>query len=437
MTDPHSRALVVELRGVAIDPAAGPLAIVCGLPLLVRNLLVLQRAGYRLAALVLDPGLRAAIEGGIAPHRQRLQLELRFLESAAPLLEAIAPLLEEDGPSAILIWPGALSFGRFAPELASAVVDPGEAVLAPAGEVLQGLALVGREAAREGLERGERLEGMLERMTREGSAKAGGIEAREAFRVCDRAARDQAERALLVSLRKPVDGAVAKFDRYVSLFISRRLMHLPITPNQVTVVAGLIGVACGVIASRGGYWAMLIGALGFQLNSILDGIDGEIARAKLHESRIGQWLDTWADDSSNLAFMVGACIGCYRTWGSELYLVLAAVTGGGLLITAALMYHYVITVAHSGDLNDFKMPWEERAAGAAEEREAKKGGFSRVLASLKFVVRRDTFVFLTTLFALAGQLRVMTWFYAAGASSVWLAILVYRVLLPAFRRRPA
>jgi phosphatidylglycerophosphate synthase len=434
MTEASPRTLLIDLRaaGAPAGREQGPLAIVCGLPVLVRNLLVLARAGYGLAVLVVAPADRAAVERALAPHRQRVRLELTIVESEAPLLAAAQSQLRPE--SELLLWPAALSFGRFAPALATAEVAPEGALVAGAGPA-EGLALLGARAAAEALARGETAEALLARLAEAGAARPAPEEVRPAFLHADRASRDAAERALLVSLRKPVDGAVAQFDRYVSLFLSRRLMRLPVTPNQVTVVAGLIGIGCGVIASLGGYLPMLIAALGFQLNSILDGIDGEIARAKLHESRLGQWLDTWADDSSNLAFMVGACVGCYRTWGWTGYLALGAVTAFGLVVTAVLMYHYVITVAHSGDLNDFKMPWEERAALVPEG--APRGGLSAVLARLKFIVRRDTFVFLTTIFALAGQLRVMTWFYAAGASSVWIAILVYRVLLPAARRRAA
>lgn len=435
MTEASPRTLLIDLRaaGAPAGREQGPLAVVCGLPVLVRNLLVLARAGYGLAFLVVAPADRAAVERALEPHRGRLRIAITIVESEAPVLAALAPVLAAPA-SELLLWPATLSFGRFAPALATAPVAPDEVTLAGPGPA-EGLALLGARAAAEALARGETAEALLARLAMAGATRTAPEEPRPAFLHRDRVSRDAAERALLVSLRKPVDGAVAQFDRYVSLFISRRLMRLPVTPNQVTVVAGLIGIGCGVLASFGGYVPMLLAALGFQLNSILDGIDGEIARAKLHESRLGQWLDTWADDSSNLAFMVGACVGCYRTWGWSGYLALGVVTAFGLVVTAALMYHYVITVAHSGDLNDFKMPWEERAAASPET--APGGGFSGVLARLKFIVRRDTFVFLTTIFALVGQLRVMTWFYAAGASSVWIAILVYRVILPAVRGAPA
>jgi CDP-L-myo-inositol myo-inositolphosphotransferase len=248
--------------------------------------------------------------------------------------------------------------------------------------------------------------------------------------VVDRVSARRAEGALLRSLRKSADGVVAKFDRYVSLGISRWLMHLPIRPNQVTVLAALLGIVCAMAEAKGGYLAMLLGALGFQANSIMDGIDGEIARAKLLESRLGQWMDTLADDISNLAFMIGVSIGSYRTWGSPRYLVLGGIAATGFILATTIMYHYLITRARSGDLNDFVMPWEEDALGKRQEGLAPVGTIARILNKIKWVVRRDVYVFLCSLFGLVGQLRCMVWLFALGTTATWAAIVVYRVLLP-------
>jgi phosphatidylglycerophosphate synthase len=249
----------------------------------------------------------------------------------------------------------------------------------------------------------------------------------------DRAAVLAAERALLRSLRKDADGVVAKFDRYVSLALSRRLMALPIKPNHVTLFAALVGILCGLVTAHGGYGWMLLGALGFQANSILDGIDGEIARAKLLESRVGQWLDTVADDVSNLAFMVGVSLGCYRTFGAPLYLVLGGMAAVGFLLASSFMYHYLITRAHSGDLNDFAMPWEEGTAGKRDLSLQAQGLVARFLARCKWLVRRDAYVFLCTICGLLGQLRVMVWLFAVGTTAAWTSILTYRTLVPLFR----
>jgi len=66
----------------------------------------------------------------------------------------------------------------------------------------------------------------------------------------------------------------------------------------MTVVANVIG-ALGVVLVFQGTWATLaLGALLVQLQSILDGCDGEIARLKFKSSKIGEWLDNVLDDQS-------------------------------------------------------------------------------------------------------------------------------------------
>jgi len=426
-TAPSARWAAIDLRGAhrpQPGSSAGPLVRICGLPVLVRNLLLLQRAGVDTAILLCEPEARPLVEPVLA-REPRLRLRVIWALDDRDLLRS-----PEDSPSELIYWPGALTFGRRLPALATASLSEPTTALVPVhgdrpapGPVL----LAGVEL--QALPEAGGLSALLERLALTDRVQRFSLEHAPRL-VLDRASARQAEAELLRSLRKDVDGAVAKFDRYVSLAVSRYLMRLPVRPNHVTVLAGLLGVACGVVASLGGYWPMLIAALGFQLNSILDGIDGEIARAKLLESRLGQWMDTLADDSSNLSYALGLCVGCYRTYGSSVYLGLGVVTGVGFIITAVLMYRYVITVAHSGDLNDFKMPWEA-ATGAAPV--TAPTGLAALLARLKFTVRRDTFVFLSTCFAVVGQLRVMTWLFAAGVSAVWLSIVGYHVVRPGLR----
>jgi phosphatidylglycerophosphate synthase len=436
--DSSSRWAVVDLRGAHRPQpgnAAGPLALVCGLPVLVRNLLLFQRAGLSTVVLLSDPADRSAVEHVLA-KAPRVWLRVVWAVDLPELRRAV-----EGHAAELLYWPGALSFGRRLPALATAnlggrlgllpVATDGVSGSGPMVIAAEALGELGDESGsgRAGAE----LPGLGDRLVSEGRAqRVPLVEPPEV--VLDASAARLAEVGLLRSLRKPVDGAVAKFDRYISLAISRHLMRLPVTPNLVTILAGLLGVGCGLLAARGGYWPMLLAAIGFQLNSILDGIDGEIARAKLLESRLGQWLDTLADDSSNLCYSVGVCVGCFRTLGAHVYLTLAVATATGFIITAALMYRYIINVAHSGDLNDFKMPWEEAAAGAVTP--YPPSGLAGLLARFKFVVRRDTFVFLSTCLALLGQLRVMAWLFAAGANAVWLSIVGYRVVRPALRSSP-
>ena len=434
------KTVIFDLRGAA-EPRL-PVAPICGLPALVRTMLALQRADdgggdgrgellYRRAVLLVPAAERAALEQAL--RCERVKMELCWVEDDSDLVD---PLLDEGvlEPELrqLLYWPGELTFGRFAPQLASAEAREHGALAA--GDT--GLTLFAAAA----LQRGESFEETRRRLEAQELLELRELEPQlQPVLLREPADLRRAEDALLVSLRKAVDGVVAKYDRYISLAISRHLMKFSVSPSVITVMAGLLGVGCGVLAAQGTYLTLLAAALLFQANSILDGIDGEIARAKLLESRTGQWLDTISDDLSNLCFFVGAAVGCWRYWDSQLYLYLGAATGIGFLISQTLQYHYIITVARSGDLNKFKMPWEEDSDETEDLEhdgsEAERPGLvSRALASLKFVVRRDTFTFLCTLAAIAGQLRIMVWFIALGATVVWISIVGYRYLLPLFRR---
>jgi phosphatidylglycerophosphate synthase len=404
---------VLDLRQGLQDPTEnGALLSVCGLPLLIRNLVLLQRAGVKAAAVLVDEGDQGKV-------RKLLQRARRIPTVGLLVSSADGARIERElgAFECLLLWPGALSFGRFAPALINEPCDL-PLMATHQGQDL-GLMLLPRALVVEG----------VDLFDPAANAIANGLRRREEPRapVWVRARADvaQAERELLASLRKGADGVVAVFNRTVSLAISRHLLRLPVSPNAVTIAAGLMGLGSGLAAARGGYWFTLAGALLFQLNSIVDGVDGEIARAKLLESHVGQWLDTVADDVTNLAFMLGAGIGCSRTFGWSGYLILAAIAGAGQALTSAFQYHYLVTVAGSGDLNDFRLPWEEPAAEASGR--PQRGAFARFAAKLKWALRRDAFAAFSLLAALLGQLRILIWLFAAGATSVWLSIAVYRI----------
>jgi hypothetical protein len=111
-------------------------------------------------------------------------------------------------------------------------------------------------------------------------------------------ARDQAERLLLKTLFKPTDGIVSrKLNRHISLQVTRALLKWPVTPNQMTVVAALFGLAAIVVVAIRGPSGLIPGALLLLVQSILDGCDGEISRLKYLRSRLGEWLDQLFDDA--------------------------------------------------------------------------------------------------------------------------------------------
>ncbi len=121
----------------------------------------------------------------------------------------------------------------------------------------------------------------------------------------------EAEKKLYASLVKPADGFMARHvNRRISLFISTRIWRFGVTPNIVTTFTLVMGLLAGLAFSRGNAPAWgLLGASIFQLHSIIDGVDGELARLLLKESRLGFWYDMTADNVAHIAIFSGIAMG--------------------------------------------------------------------------------------------------------------------------------
>ena len=106
------------------------------------------------------------------------------------------------------------------------------------------------------------------------------------------------------SLRKPIenDGVVAYFlGRPVSRLISRLIIGTAITPNQVTIASGISALVGAFLLTH----SLILGAALYWFSFVLDCVDGELARLRFQGSRTGQWLDTIADDTATVAFSAG------------------------------------------------------------------------------------------------------------------------------------
>lgn len=227
-----------------------------------------------------------------------------------------------------------------------------------------------------------------------GSAESGSS---FAIRVTDRNSRRRAERSLLLSMRKPLDGIVSRnLNRHISLFVSRILIKLGVVPNHLTSAVMLIGVSAAVAAAMADHWWMLLlaGFL-FQTQSVLDGCDGEIARLTYQFSKMGQWLDTIGDDITNYFFYLGIAIGQARVLGvSEFYYV------GGITFLAQwglsfIMYQRIIKMG-TGDL--LAIPDTLTKDGPS-----KPGPAGAIMRFLRVISKRDFFVLLVATLTAAQQ----------------------------------
>lgn len=119
-----------------------------------------------------------------------------------------------------------------------------------------------------------------------------------------------AEWTLARSLKGGLEGFIDRyFNRKCSRWLTHWFLQTPLTPNAITLLATAVGLVGAGAFAIGGYLTGIIGALLFQLSAILDCCDGEVARIKFLESRVGEKLDMILDNVVHIALFAGMAWG--------------------------------------------------------------------------------------------------------------------------------
>ena len=102
------------------------------------------------------------------------------------------------------------------------------------------------------------------------------------------------------------DGFVSRhLNRRVSRPVARVLARTPATPNQVSLFS--LCIAVGALLAFV-YWSPIAGGLLAQASSIVDGVDGDLARLKGMTSRFGGFMDSILDRYTDALIVLGLAI---------------------------------------------------------------------------------------------------------------------------------
>lgn len=230
-------------------------------------------------------------------------------------------------------------------------------------------------------------------------------------------ARARATRELFRGLRKKTDGPVSRWlNRPISLAITRLLVGTGVTPNQMTVVANAIGALGVWFAFQATWTGLAVGAALVQLQSILDGCDGEIARLKFKSSRFGEWLDNVLDDTVNLAFAAGLGYASWKLLGEKLWLWAALAGVAGFTVYNLMLYAQLAFRHRSGNPFLFKW-WFQRDGADLHTTLSRPTLGARLGGALRALARRDFFLlaFLALCVARVPQVAVV-WFALLGVA---------------------
>ena len=109
---------------------------------------------------------------------------------------------------------------------------------------------------------------------------------------------------------KPGDGLVSRWlNRPISQRLTWLVLAMPgIRPIHVTIFNALLALPMFLLLLFGGHAGLLSAAILFHAASVIDGVDGEMARATWRTSAEGASLDSLIDMSINFLFVLGLTI---------------------------------------------------------------------------------------------------------------------------------
>ncbi|HEY4184410.1 MAG TPA: CDP-alcohol phosphatidyltransferase family protein [Polyangia bacterium] len=249
----------------------------------------------------------------------------------------------------------------------------------------------------------------------------------EGLRIVDEPSRRAAEDAVFGALFRADLGFVARrLNKPLSVRVTRHLLcRSPITPNQITLFAAALGVVGCVLMATGRYLPVLLGLLLQHTQSVLDGCDGELARVRFQQSKLGAWLDTFVDDVLNVLMTASAGIGLWRA-GAGSWALAVGLGGAAMLVLSNLIIMRDMRRQNAtGDLMD--MVWwfsGGQKLGASTATQGKPG----VGTFLFGLGRRDTAIFLWLLFGLLNQF-VLVLIMAAIIALCWFVASVVQLLV--------
>lgn len=195
------------------------------------------------------------------------------------------------------------------------------------------------------------------------------------------AAAASAAGVLYSRLAKDNDGYIAKFDRTLSIAISRMLLPFPVTPNHVTTAGLVLGVLGAWWLAAPSAALQFYGALVLWFCCLLDGCDGEIARLKHLSSPSGAAYDLWADHFSHLATFVALPIGVARLHPGQDWVLPGTLLVTGFLACGFSVWYLVL-----------RIPEEKRGPLALTVERIASRDYVYLIVALTAIGRLDWFV---------------------------------------------
>jgi phosphatidylglycerophosphate synthase len=224
-----------------------------------------------------------------------------------------------------------------------------------------------------------------------------------------------ATRFVLQGTGKPGDGVVSRYlNRPLSRSVSALLLTSPaVRPWHATLITSFVSAAMFLSLVFGGGPGLLIGGLLFHAASVLDGVDGEIARATYRSTHRGAVLDNRVDIATNILFYLGLTVSLTQLHKPHAALIAGwAVVAG--LVGSMLLSWLSRQLGEQGNFDVLKRYYRRRWP---------RGIPRSITEALVMITSRDFFALGSALLIIAGHPRLVS-IGLANFATLWVLLIV-------------
>jgi phosphatidylglycerophosphate synthase len=191
------------------------------------------------------------------------------------------------------------------------------------------------------------------------------------------------------------------FYNFLASLVTPLFLNTSWTPNQLTIISGVFGIAGAALLIFQGHFFLITAGICIQIFTILDLVDGNIARAKKMQSNFGAWLDAFFDKLNDFLIITGLTIGAYRSVDSIHVLILGMCLMGFVF--------YIQYIMKWSKLQIICAEIAEKSNPGSAQQHRKMNNSAAIVSTLKFIFQNVklghcAFLFLVSFFAFCNSL---------------------------------
>ena len=184
--------------------------------------------------------------------------------------------------------------------------------------------------------------------------------------------------------------------RFFSRQITRLFLQTNLSPNIITLFSLILGLIAAIYFGQGIYKNNLIGVGFLLLSTWVDCTDGEIARLKFMESKIGGKLDIICDNLVHIAVFFFIGIGLYQSTNKSIFLTFGTLAVVGTLICFIILSSSIIHEKENSSREKLNFSVKNDLISKLANRD-----FIYLLFIMSVIDRLDIFIFITALGSIA------------------------------------